>query len=154
MPFNASWTNSLPGVWRHNIPVVLRASYVIMAAMTISRGNDMENASNHENRSLEWWRNLASRLAFLFAASILIGSGIGFWFSGEMRSLRYDKKRLMEEFVVVVKSNETLAQENAEINRISKNRLEAIEELKIQNYNLTIKNDALSVKLESEYERH
>ena len=110
----------------------------------------MENVSNHENRSLEWWRNLASRLAFLFAATILIGSGIGLWFSGEMRDLRRLYDKLTVEIVDIVKSNETLVQENAEISQIAKTRLDTIERLKIQNYELTVKYHTLLLKLESE----
>jgi len=112
----------------------------------------MENASNHENRSLEWWRNLASRLAFLFAATILIGSGIGLWFSGEMRDLRRLYDKLTVEIVDIVKSNETLVQENAEIDQIAKTRLDTIEKLKIQNYELTVKHNTLLMKLESQSE--
>ena len=78
-------------------------------------GNDL----NHENRSLEWWRNLASRLAFLFAATILISSGIGLWFSGEMRDLQHNYKKLTAEVVEIVKANETLVQENADSRKIA-----------------------------------
>ncbi|MBW8036306.1 MAG: AtpZ/AtpI family protein [Planctomycetes bacterium] len=124
----------------------------------------MGNVSNHENRSLEWWRSLASRLAFLFAATILICSGIGLWFSGEMRDLQhlYDKLKVeIEEIVTlngtlaqenaeIVTSNETIAQENTKINQIAKTRLDTIEKLKIRNYELTVKHNTLLMKLESE----
>lgn len=113
----------------------------------------MENISDHESRGLEWWRNLASRLAFLFAATILIGSGIGLWYSGEMRSLRHRNEKLMVEIVEIVKSNEILAQENVEIDQVAKTRIETIEELKIQNYELTVKHNTLLLKLESENRR-
>ena len=109
-------------------------------------GNDL----NHENRSLEWWRNLASRLAFLFAATILISSGIGLWFSGEMRDLQHNYKKLTAEVVEIVKANETLVQENAEIDQVAKSRLDTIEELKSRNYDLTVDNGTLLKKLESE----
>ena len=120
----------------------------------------MENVSNHENRSLEWWRNLASRLAFLFAATILIASGIGFWYSGEMRDLRhlYDKLTVeiaaqKERITEIVQTNEILAQENAEIDQTTKIRVETVEELKAQNYELTVKYTALLKELELKHRR-
>jgi len=114
----------------------------------------MENTSNYENRSLEWWRGLASRLAFLFAATILIASGIGLWFSGEMRDLRQLNTTLSEEFAGVVKTNETLAMENAETNEIAKTRLETIEKLNTKNHELTIKHNKLLKELEIKNSRN
>ena len=106
----------------------------------------MHEASKHENRSLDWWKSSAPYLARISAAVILIGSGMGLWFHGEIRDLRVFNETLSEQVVNFTKENEKLSQENSRARQIAGDRLEVIEELKEQNFKLTVENTSLSAR--------
>ena len=106
----------------------------------------MHDASKHENRSLNWWKSPAFYLARILAAVILIGSGMCLWFNGEIRELRIFNERLAEQVVEFTKKNEQLSRENNRARQIVRDRLEVIEELKEQNFKLSVENASLSAR--------
>ena len=106
----------------------------------------MHDTSKHENRGLDWWKSSASYLARILVAIILIGSGIGLWFNGEIRELRVFNERLSEQVADFTKENEKLSHENSRAKQIARDRLEVIEELKEQNFKLSVENTSLSAR--------
>jgi len=106
----------------------------------------MTKQPQYDDRDIEWWKHVCSRLALALALVIMISGGIGIWLESENRSLKAFKKNnqiLRESNNKVTEKLKIQTQENDE------NQIE-IKQLEKELFDLKVENATLKALLEAE----